>query len=66
MTVVGVASWDWVKRLDPIRLFAATDGYPISVKNEIFKNIFLIFFQKKYIFKKSIFNTNWISIRRRK
>ena len=24
-----------------IRLFAATDGYPISVKNEFFKNIFL-------------------------
>ena len=34
-----------------IRLFAATDGYPISVKNEFFKNIFLflyIFFSKKY------------------
>ena len=27
-----------------IRLFAATDGYPISVKNEFFKNIF---FEKK-------------------
>ena len=38
-----------------IRLFAVTDGYPISVKNEFFKNIFIffsIFFQKKYfIFK---------------
>ena len=30
-----------------IRLFAATDGYPISVKNEFLKNIFLVFFQKK-------------------
>ena len=29
-----------------IRLFAATDGYPISVKNEFFKNIF---FEKIYI-----------------
>ena len=31
-----------------IRLFAATDGYPISVKNEFLKNIFLFFF---YFFK---------------
>ena len=35
-----------------IRLFAATDGYPISVKNEIFKNIFLFFF---IFFSKKIF-----------
>ena len=27
-----------------IRLFAATDGYPISVKNEFLKNIFLFVF----------------------
>ena len=39
-----------------IRLFAETDGYPISVKNEFFKNIFLfffIFFSKKIFFKNS-------------
>ena len=30
-----------------IRLFAATDGYPISVKNEFFfKNIYIYFFFK--------------------
>ena len=44
-----------------IRLFQVMDGYPISVKNEFFKNIFLFFFQKN-ILKKFIFNTNWISI----
>ena len=27
-----------------IRLFAVTDGYPISVKNEFLKNIFLFYF----------------------
>ena len=34
-----------------IRLFVGTDGYPISVKNEFLKNIFLfflVFFSKKY------------------
>ena len=34
-----------------IRLFAATDGYPISVKNEFKKKIFL----KKIIINKIIF-----------
>ena len=35
-----------------IRLFVATDGYPISVKNEFFRNIFLflfIFFKKYFL-----------------
>ena len=43
-----------VKQIVLIRLFAATDGYPISVKNEFKKNIFsffYIFFSKKYFFK---------------
>ena len=35
-----------------IRLFAATDGYPISVKNE-FKKIFFHFF--KFFFQKIFF-----------
>ena len=38
-----------------IRLFAATDGYPISVKNEFFKNIF---FEKKIKKIKKIFLKN--------
>ena len=37
-----------------IRLFAVTDGYPISVKNEFLKNIFLK--KKKKDFFKIIFN----------
>ena len=46
-----------------IRLFAATDGYPISVKNEFFKNILFIYiyiYFQKNIFFRFIFNTNWI------
>ena len=36
-----------------IRLFAATDGYPISVKNEFLKKFFLFFFC--FFFKKIFF-----------
>ena len=43
-----------------IRLFAATDGYPVSVKNELKKIFFSIFF---YFLK---VHFNWISIHRRK
>ena len=38
-----------------IRLFAVTDGYPISVKNGFFKNIF---FEKKIKKNKKIFLKN--------
>ena len=40
------------------------DGYPISVKNEFFKNIFYFYFFN--ILEKFIFNTNWTSISRLK
>ena len=39
-----------------IRLFAVTDGYPISVKNEFFKNLFLFLL---FLFSKNNNNFIW-------